>query len=153
MMKILKDLGTRRAKSGHLRRWALVRCDCSLEYETLLYNIKSGKTTCCKNCRIKARETHREDGKIRLYRIWGGMKYRCRNKKSKDYKYYGAKGIDVCSEWDDYAVFAKWARANGYQEHLTIDRKNSKANYEVSNCRWITHSANSSRKGVTYDMD
>ena len=34
-----------------------------------------------------------------LYKIWLGMKRRCYNSKNDSYKYYGARGVRVCSEW------------------------------------------------------
>ena len=74
----------------------------------------------------------------RLYRIWANMKSRCENKNKPDYKFYGAKGISVCSEWKEYISFKEWALQNGYAEHLTLDRINSQGNYCPKNCRWIT---------------
>lgn len=79
----------------------------------------------------------------RLYSIWIGIKARCYNNKDTTYKYYGGKGINVCDEWkDDYLAFKNWALANGYEDNLTIDRKNSKQGYSPSNCQWITQSEN-----------
>lgn len=37
--------------------------------------------------------------KTRLYSIFSGMKQRCYNPKSNKYRFYGAKGITICSEW------------------------------------------------------
>ena len=88
---------------------------------------------------LKDLGTHGEN-RTRLHVIWAGMKTRCNNPKVNDYKYYGAKGIRVSDEWDNYIVFAEWARNNGYEEDLTIDRVDPKKNYEPSNCMWVTRS-------------
>lgn len=87
------------------------------------------------------------DGKKkRLYRIWEAMKSRCLNPNREAYKHYGGKGVKVCLEWLNYAVFRDWALINGYADGLTIDRINNDGNYEPFNCQWITLSENA-RKG------
>lgn len=89
----------------------------------------------------KAQVTHgdsRRGKETRLYSIWRNMKSRCTNPNKPDYKYYGAKGIGFCAEWNDYANFKKWAIDNGYTDRLTLDRKDGTKNYCPENCRWIT---------------
>ena len=76
----------------------------------------------------------------RLFRIWEGMRYRCTCPSMSTYTYYGAKGITVCSEWETFINFEEWALANGYNDELSIDRKDNGGNYEPYNCRWATRS-------------
>jgi hypothetical protein len=78
----------------------------------------------------------------RLFRIWYQMKYRCENKNSAAFKWYGSRGIKVYTAWDDFYKFYSWSLLNGYQDKLTIDRINNKRGYSPKNCQWITLSEN-----------
>lgn len=84
------------------------------------------------------------------------MKQRCRDVKAINYKHYGGKGIRVCDEWrENFQAFYDWAMANGYRDDLTIDRIDTKKNYEPSNCRWATmkEQQNNRSNNVKRDME
>lgn len=86
--------------------------------------------------------------KTRLYSIYSGMKQRCYNPNNQHYQWYGAKGITICDEWmgeNGLQNFIEWSLNHGYEEHLTIDRKESDKEYSPDNCQWVTASLNSSR--------
>ena len=86
-----------------------------------------------------AEALHYKDGrcKEKLYNVWQTMKARTSNPNNKSYKDYGKRGIVVCVEWLDYAVFRDWANRNGYEDKMTIERKDVNGNYEPSNCCFI----------------
>jgi hypothetical protein len=65
------------------------------------------------------------------------MEQRLNNPKCRSYPNYGGRGIIRCEEWNDFKVFYEWAITSGYNDALTIERKNSEGNYEPSNCTWI----------------
>ena len=67
-------------------------------------NLKSNHTQSCgclqKELASLANKTHGKR-KHPLYGTWVKMKQRCYNPNNKDYKYYGARGIRVCTRWLD----------------------------------------------------
>ncbi len=85
----------------------------------------------------------------RLYNTWAHIKQRCYNPKNASYKHYGARGIIVCDEWQEFVPFYDWAINNGYNDTLSIDRINVNGNYEPSNCRWANIEQQNNNKGDT----
>lgn len=99
------------------------------------------------------RASHGQSG-TRLYSIWSKMRSRCNRKKDPAFRFYGAKGIKVCEEWEnDFFSFKEWAELNGYTDKLTIDRIDSKKGYSPDNCRWLTPSENSARVKFSRDSE
>ena len=73
-----------------------------------------------------------------LHTIWCGMKERCQNPNADNYEWYGARGITVCQEWQQFRPFYEWAISNGWEHGLSLDRINVDKPYEPDNCRFIT---------------
>lgn len=147
-LTVLRDSGKRNDKNTVI--WTCL-CSCGNFIDVLSIRLKGGHTRSCgclnRELVIK-RFTKHGESRTRLYHTWMRMKQRCYSPKADSYKYYGAKGIQVCSEWkDSFMNFKDWALNNGYADNLTIDRINSSENYEPSNCQFITKAENI-KKGV-----
>jgi hypothetical protein len=75
------------------------------------------------------------------YRVWEGMRRRCRNLKDP---HYGGRGIRVSEEWEDFTVFYK--DMGPRPSKCDIDRIDNDGNYEKNNCRWVPRKLNCRNK-------
>lgn len=73
-----------------------------------------------------------------IYVTWCNIIQRCHNPKATSYPWYGAVGIAVCPRWRQFKNFC-CDMLPTWKEGLEIDRRDSKGNYEPSNCRWSDH--------------
>lgn len=136
-------------KNGKKRVYYNCLCECGNERRVAATDLGTPKQQSC-GClgalnRHKGTTTH---GKTNtpIYNAWIGMKNRCFNPNDRIYQFYGARGITVCQEWLNFPTFLLWAEASGFQNGLTLERKNYNGNYEPSNCTWIPKSDQNKNK-------
>lgn len=79
-------------------------------------------------------------GKYRTteYNSWRGLRERCYMQSHAEYFRYGAKGVTVCDRWrESFSNFLEDMGEKPSPKH-SLDRIDTKGNYEPDNCRWAT---------------
>jgi len=130
-MKLLRELGQRDVleKSGNVRkhRFALFLCPvCGNEAERRKTDGLKQKRCCGGKSKISSKGTP-------IHNVYIGMMQRCKDKKSKSYKNYGGRGINIYKQWNNFDVFAKFLLSIGWKQGMQIDRKDNNGDYEPNN--------------------
>lgn len=141
---------TVKAFKGSRNGIVTAQCDCGNVIDVMRCHLKNGNNKSC-GCLVLSspKERFTKHGHINHiggkriatpeYRAWQNMRNRCLNKSSKDYKYYGGRGITMDVNWNSFEEFLK-DMGNRPNNSLTLDRIDSNKDYSKTNCRWATRS-------------
>ena len=139
-----------------------LRCSCGVSLLQSIENLHEQRLWRCEFCERNAEFALQKAlrrslkklrvGRVRILGILRGAIQRCHNPDCDAYGNYGARGIEVCEEWrqDPYSFYL-WSLGNGYEDHLTLDRRDNYSGYEPTNCRWITNAENQRNRRVHQD--
>ena len=126
-----------------VRRRIKVQCACGKVFSTFLNTIRRGDSTSCgcihrQKLAIRNQVSASANGASKhwAYCRWLMIRNRCENVYSDDYKYYGAKGIQLCGSWHNFWKFAEWLASQNMTADSIFDVHRQKAylNYSPSNC-------------------
>ena len=133
-------------KTAVSKKW-ICRCDCGNITEVIAAHLREGRVKSC-GClqRERAAQAATKHGmsNTKVYWVWSQMRDRCTNANSRDYPYYGGRGISVCERWLKFENFI--ADMGVPPSGLTLDRKDNDGNYEPGNCRWATRAEQTTNK-------
>lgn len=138
-MLTLLEVITTKSTDGH--KLGKFICSCGEIVINQLSRVKRGLASNCKKCarRIVSNcvKTHGMK-KTPEYRTWTGIKNRCLNKNSRDYKRYGGSGITICELWrNSFEEFYKYMGPKPSARH-SVDRIDNLKGYEPGNVRWAS---------------
>lgn len=74
-----------------------------------------------------------------LYRTWHNMMCRCYKETNKQYVNYGARGIEVDSDWWNFKTFLL-DMGDKPTKHHSLERIDNDKSYSKLNCKWATRS-------------
>jgi len=121
---------------GYEKKWKC-RCLCGAEHWVWQMHLNAGRSRRCVACAASLVHVKHGESKTPLYNSWLKFRQRCNGTCPDGWRYVR---ISYLPGWDDYKVFAKWARANGYKEGLVMHRKDNTEGYNPDNCQFLTQS-------------
>ena len=148
--RFVEEVDRRVSAAGNARRCARFKCPCGALFVASIGNVTSGQVRSCGCLKVAAVlrrcTTHGHSpasGGTQLYRFWQSMKDRCLNPRSRSYRHYGGRGIEMHDPWvEDFWKFRRWFKqrfdVDDIPRDLSMDRIDNDGPYAPGNLRLAT---------------
>jgi hypothetical protein len=136
---LCRDTATPKQNPHNVRLWCrCIKCGSVDSIPRQSLNPSSLKK--CKTCQDRERAYPKAGS--RIYRIWLGIKRRCKgNGGQNTIRYYAGRNIKYQPSWESFKNFYDDMK-DGYNDELQLDRIDPDGDYTKENCRWVTAKEN-----------
>lgn len=147
---LLKYLRDTKSRTGDSHVIALYECECGRTVEKTKSRVSNGYTKTCGD-KVHAPKPNLTHGgrNTTEYGIWGGIKERMLNPRSKDYCRYGARYEIDNDIAESFEVFLAEVGKRPSLDHQ-IDRIDTRKGYIKGNIRWADRQTQQSNKLNSY---
>jgi hypothetical protein len=144
-----------RAENDHYGSNWICRCDCGNQRKVRGANLRQGAVRSC-GCTVREASSKRVRkhglSNTSEWRIWAGMRRRCRDERLPQYPLYGGRGIKVCERWGSFDNFYEDMGPRPSTGH-SLDRIDNDGDYEPSNCKWATQLEQQNNKSTSHNIE
>jgi hypothetical protein len=130
----------------------LCKCQCGKFSVVYGKNLRKGFTTTC-GCLLRDNKLTHGMTNTHIYNCWRSMIRRCYEESNNAYKWYGARGIEVCEDWKSFDKFYYQFGITWPGTGYSIDRIDNDGNYEPNNCKWSTRTEQNRNRINTIDLN
>lgn len=126
----------------------LCLCDCGTLFEAAGCVLRNGNTQSCgclhreRAATLNFKHGHTADRQLSpTFVSWQAMLQRCSDLNSSRYRFYGAKGVQVCERWKTFTNFLADMGERPTAGHV-LSRRDDAGNYEPGNVAWKLQAVN-----------
>lgn len=145
MIEVIDNRPIIKIEAEQKRKYFLCKCSCGNILEVRQDRINLNKSCGCENHLYNGPRSHLMSYS-KEYKAWLSMKDRCLNPNNPSYANYGGIGVKVQNSWIESFEEFFYHIGVSPNKNYSVDRIDSKGDYEEGNVRWATISQQARNK-------